>query len=108
MVVDHWIFFRDRDHSGVADPGYFGGASVCQTSVLVRLEGNRAVYRCPNLIAFGRDYQTPFVPWPSYRQAEADGTALKHDVDAAHIVDEGSTGRANVTVPASDIRIKTN
>ena len=72
-VCDHWWFFRDPQHSGVAAIEFLGADDVdCRGMALVKLEGPRAVYRCPETIAWGGMFrQWPFVPWPSYREGES-------------------------------------
>lgn len=75
-AVDHWIFFLDSAKSGVADPSVVGADVKCGTSVLVRIQGDKVIYRCPVLIEFGRDYHNPFVPWPSYRQGQTSARIL--------------------------------
>lgn len=80
-AIDHWIFFRDVNRSGSMDVGFTGEQMTCSgDQILVRLEANTAVYRCPKSIRLGRDYAQPFVPWPSYVQGES--AKLKANVDA--------------------------
>ena len=78
-AVDHWWFFRHSDKAGTAEASFVGKDVDCNSSVLVRLDGRTATYRCPTLIEFGRDYSQPFVPWPSYSQGVTDG---QHILDA--------------------------
>ncbi|AQH06133.1 hypothetical protein A9R05_44890 (plasmid) [Burkholderia sp. KK1] len=78
-AVDHWWFFRDSEKAGTAEASFVGKDVNCSSSVLVRLDGRTATYRCPTLIEFGRDYSQPFVPWPSYSQGITDG---RHILDA--------------------------
>lgn len=104
-VVDHWIFFGDTEHAGVVDPSFIGPAVKCHTSVLVRLEGDVAVYRCPTRLAFGIDYHAPFVPWPGFTQGKADGRQLKAEAESvkAAVATSGTAGA--VTVPPAALRI---
>lgn len=105
-VVDHWLFFRDYKTSGVAAASFVGHDVKCDTSVLVRFSGNTAIYRCPTLVEFGRDYGQPFVPWPSYRQAATDGRAMLREITAPAASQDGDRSAAAVIpVPASALRI---
>lgn len=104
-VADHWLFFRHPDQAGVVNPSFLGPNLKCHTAVLVRLDGNTAVYRCPNLVVFGRDYSTPFVPWPSFTQGEVDGKQLKREAASATATAAASKDGVVVAVPASQIRV---
>ncbi|VVD30913.1 hypothetical protein [Paraburkholderia dioscoreae] len=106
VAADHWLFFRDAAHSGTADPGYFGSSVQCRTAVLVRLEGDKAVYRCPTSIELGQNYQRPFAPWPSYTSGEADGRALRRSVEDTKPATTTPADRPVFTVPASEIRVQ--
>jgi hypothetical protein len=108
VAADHWLFFRDYDQSGTADPAYLGSGVQCRTAVLVRLDGDKAVYRCPTSIELGPDYARPFVPWPSYSGGEADGRALRRSVDDTRGAISKSGDGAVITVPASEIRVHPN
>jgi hypothetical protein len=80
VCVDHFVFFQNRDKSGVADSSILAGIPTnCNGMVLIRVKTATAVYRCPNSVRFGPDYGQPFVPWPSYRQGE--NAQLKARVD---------------------------
>jgi hypothetical protein len=105
-VVDHWLFFRDFQKSGVAEASFVGHDVKCDTSVLVRFKGDTAIYRCPTLVEFGRDYRQPFVPWPSYRQGETDGRPMLRELaaDAEPQIDPRSA-TAVLELPAGELRI---
>ena len=47
--------------------------------LIVRMDDQTAVYRCPKSIRLGRDYAQPFVPWPSYTEGES--KTLKGRID---------------------------
>jgi hypothetical protein len=104
-VADHWMFFRHPDQAGVVAPSFVGPNVKCETAVLVRLDGNTVVYRCPNLVVFGRDYSKPFVPWPSFTQGEADGKQLKRGAASATAAAAASKNGVVVAMPASQIRV---
>lgn len=101
-VADHYWFFRDPDHSGIADASLAGGDVSCRTMLLSRIDGNAVVYRCPNMFEFGRDYAEPFVPWPSY--VEGRSTRMKTAIDQLSAEAARSKGGI-VEVPASAIKL---
>jgi hypothetical protein len=104
-VVDHWLFFRDFSSSGIAEPSFLGRDVKCSSPVLVRLDGDRALYRCPTLVEFGRDYGQPFVPWPAYTQGEIDGRLLRQQLGGASGQLEAGQSGAVLQLPASEIRV---
>ena len=83
-TIDHWVFFRDRENSGIADARALGGDDVpCEGYALVRVEGEKASYRCPTSIAWGGIMsEWPFAPWPSYQAGES--VKLKHGIESMH------------------------
>lgn len=104
-VADHWLFFRHPEQAGVVDPSFVGPSVKCETAVLVRLDGDKAIYRCPHSGEFGRDYSEPFLPWPSFTQGEADGRQLKRESESASAAVAASKGGVVVAIPASEIRV---
>lgn len=73
-TIDHWMFFADPERTAVvyAIEEMQISDVQCTRPLLVRLEGQRAVYRCPNLVMLGGMYAVdPFVPWPSYAEGES-------------------------------------
>lgn len=72
-AIDHWWFFRDSEHSGVTNARFMGADDVqCGDAlVLVRIDGEDAVYRCPTSIYLGPFTSNPFVPWPSYEEGRS-------------------------------------
>ncbi|WP_247391858.1 hypothetical protein [Ralstonia pseudosolanacearum] len=104
-TVDHFTFFRDRAQTGQMDVAFSGEQLNCSGgTILVRIEGDTAHYRCPNSIRLGRDYQDPFVPWPSY--TEGSSTQLKARVDA--VMEQVSKTNGMATVPSGEIKIYPN
>ncbi|MBA9983283.1 hypothetical protein D7S55_18175 [Ralstonia pickettii] len=78
--IDHLIFFRNPASSGVMDVSFSGEQMDCSGNMLiVRMDDQTAVYRCPKSIRLGRDYAQPFVPWPSYTEGES--KTLKGRID---------------------------
>lgn len=83
-VVDHWRFFdAEGDRAGVANAALIGADDVqCPGGmVLMRIEANDAVYRCPESIVWGGYSAKPFAPWPSY--SEGRSVQLKDKLAAA-------------------------
>lgn len=71
-AVDHWIFFHDGEHSGIAAADLLGVKDIkCDSMVLVRTTSQTAFYRCPMSWAWGTYSDNPFVPWPSYKEGES-------------------------------------
>jgi hypothetical protein len=104
-TIDHFVFFHDREHTGLIDVNFSGEQMTCSGGViLVRVKGDTAVYRCPQSIRLGRDYAAPFVPWPSY--VEGSSTKLKKNIDA--VLNQVPKDRGVVAVPAGDIKIMPN
>ncbi|WP_241299560.1 hypothetical protein [Burkholderia stabilis] len=104
-TIDHFMFFRDREHSGQMAVSFSGERLDCSGDMLlVRIDGNIATYRCPQTIRLGRDYAAPFVPWPSY--VEGTSVKLKARIDA--VMDQVSKERGVVVVPAGKVKIRPN
>ncbi|WP_175011259.1 hypothetical protein [Burkholderia lata] len=104
-AIDHFMFFRDREHSGQMAVSFAGERLDCNADMLlVRIDGNTAKYRCPQTIQLGRDYSAPFVPWPSY----AEGTSIKLKANIDAVMNEVSKERGIVVVPAGQIKVKPN
>lgn len=83
-TVDHWMFFRDRENSGIADVRALGGEDVpCQGYALVRVDGEMARYRCPTSLVWGGMLsEWPFSPWPNYQAGES--RKLAQGIQALH------------------------
>lgn len=80
-AVDHWIFFRDGEHSGIAAADLLGVKDIkCESMILVRTTSQTAIYRCPKSWAWGTYSDHPFVPWPSYQEGES--ADLKNRLEA--------------------------
>lgn len=105
-AIDHFIFFRDREHSGqIAVQAFTSERLDCNADMLlVRIDGSTATYRCPQTLRLGRDYSAPFVPWPSYTE----GTSVKLKANIDSVMNEVSKQRGIVVVPASQIKVKPN
>jgi hypothetical protein len=92
--VDHWVFFRDPDRSGVADASALDVGDVeCAQMVLVRFIDAGAEYRCPRSIAVGMMAANPFVPWPSY--------VAGHSVQLRNAIERAQRG-SMATLPAEN------
>lgn len=104
-TIDHFLFFRDRNNTGQMDVAFSGEPMNCSGDVLlVRVKNDTAEYRCPQSIRLGRDYSTPFVPWPSY--IEGTSTRLKHNIDI--VTQQGANGKDVIAVPSSDLKVMPN
>jgi len=104
-AMDHLVFFRDSTQTGQMDVAFSGAQMTCSGGViLVRMQGDTAVYRCPKSIRLGQDYQAPFVPWPSY--TEGSSTALKARID--EVLQQVAQQKDVVSVPAGEIKIYPN
>lgn len=78
-TVDHWWFFHDDQKAGFVDPNFLAGGVECSAPfMLVRIDGDVAEYRCPMTLALGRDYGSPFLPWPLYTHGSS--AQLKRDL----------------------------
>jgi len=77
--IDHLVFYRDDGRAGYVDVSIAREAGIrCDAAfVLVRLseDATTATYRCPHNIVFGAPLHDPFVPWPSYREADSPALA---------------------------------
>jgi hypothetical protein len=103
-TVDHFIFWRDREHSGMIAADFSGESLTCSGGmVLVRFEGETAIYRCPQSVSFGRDYGEPFVPWPSY--IEGSSATMKGRIDA--LLSQAQKPGI-VSVPSGSIKVMPN
>ncbi|MCD5327977.1 hypothetical protein ACFFU8_08905 [Chromobacterium piscinae] len=79
-VFDHWWFFRDPQHAGVAAVKAMGVTDVpCDGFVLVRIDKHTAYYRCPEIVFGSAMRSWPFSPWPSYQAGES--TKLKYAIE---------------------------
>ncbi|MGF6996730.1 hypothetical protein [Paraburkholderia sp. GAS32] len=100
-TVDHFLFFRDREHTGLIAADFSGENLTCSGGmVLVRFEGETAIYRCPQSVSFGRDYGEPFVPWPSY--IEGSSATMKGRIDA--LLSQAQKPGI-VSVPSGDLKV---
>lgn len=80
-VLDHAYFFRDPAMTRRVRPeAAEAGLECVGDSLLVRLEGDAADYRCPTSVLFGRHYREVFAPWPGYEAGAS--VRLKQRVDA--------------------------
>ena len=101
--IDHLIFFRNPANSGVMDVTFSGEHLDCNGDMLiVRMEHQAAVYRCPKSIRLGRDYAQPFVPWPSYTEGES--KTLKASIDRV-LLEAAQSGDVVVKVPADPAQL---
>lgn len=80
-TVDHWRFFsHDPANTGIASLEGLQVKSIsCNGMVIVRMDGDQAVYRCPTSISFGATTMQPFYPWPAY--TEGSSVELKRAID---------------------------
>jgi hypothetical protein len=82
-VVDHWVFFSDEEHAGIAAADLLGAKDVqCSSMVFVRITPQTAVYRCPKTFVLGQYTGKPFAPWPSYEEGES--VTLKNRIEAMY------------------------
>ncbi|MWL91775.1 MULTISPECIES: hypothetical protein [Cupriavidus] len=83
-TIDHWVFFSDRDKSGIGDARALGVDDVqCDGISLVRIDSETARYRCPTSLVWGGVLlEWPFAPWPSYQAGESE--KLKRGIEALH------------------------
>ncbi|MTJ94024.1 MAG: hypothetical protein F8N36_14375 [Desulfovibrio sp.] len=78
-TLDHFWFFSSKD-AGVGWAEGIGATDVkCNQILLVRIETDDAIYRCPNMVTYGYILGTPFAPWPDYHQGRS--AELKSAID---------------------------
>lgn len=90
-AVDHLWFWRD-DQTGIATELLYDGTDVtCGAGVImVRLDGDAFVYRCPLGIVLGRVGSAPFTPYPGYAEGRSNELAAVYERmarDARHADD---------------------
>ncbi len=79
-AIDHWLYYYGNK-TGVLNISFLkhvypkeANTISCSGYMLVRIEKDTAIYRCPDVpsITWGGLYtDQPFVPWPSYRQGKS-------------------------------------
>lgn len=103
-VADHFWFWRGHA-AGVGSASGIGAEDVqCDLPLLVRIEQDGAIYRCPSLILYGDVIGQPFVPWPNYREGKS--VPLKNAIARleAKAKVEGEPGRLAGPAKKSDAR----